>query len=354
VSGFTYITTSTLKFQRLYIPVVYDQLVPDIFTQGSGTYTTNFNGASYLLIANTATLAMSSSSWTMEAWINPSLGQTFSVNQGLFGKRIANIVTGSSYMSYLSAATGVLSFSNFNTNYTTNYRPPAGRWTHVAYAFAVSTSTSNTGTINIYANGKNIYSTATTIVDNTGTFVIGYNNTSTEFFVGQMSNLRVTKGKAVYTGDFTVPAYPLPTVQSTSTNTQELVDNNVVLLTLQSSTFINNSTTPLTLFTSIAPIITWGGPGYVSTSSYKTDIMSNGEMRVPISINQQVFDPTINRHSTVLYNQVTIIINPSVHAYPTTGLWRYLPYTKVAITARVPFIPSGQEVGPGGLSDYWS
>lgn len=354
VTGFTYITTSTSKFQRLYIPVVYDQLVPDIFTQGSGTYTTNFNGASYLLIANTATLAMSSSSWTMEAWINPSINQTFSVNQGLFGKRIANIVTGSSYMSYLSAATGVLSFSNFNTTYTTNYRPPAGQWTHVAYAFSVSTSTSNTGTINIYANGKNIYSTATTIVNNTGTFVIGYNNTSTEFFVGQMSNLRVTKGKAVYTGDFNVPPYPLLTVQSTSTNTQALLDDDVVLLTLQSSTFINNSTTPLTLFTSIAPIITWGGPSYVSTSSYKTDIMSNGEVRVPISINQQVFDPTIERHSTVLYNPVTITINPSVHAYPTTGLWRYLPYTKVSTIAIVPFVPSGQEVGPGGLSDYWS
>jgi hypothetical protein len=55
-----------------------------------------------------------------------------------------------------------------------------------------------------------------------------------------------------------------------------------------------------------------------------------------------------------LYNPVTITINPSVHAYPTTGLWRYLPYTKVSTIAIVPFVPSGQEVGPGGLSDYWS
>ena len=71
-------------------------------------------------------------------------------------------------------------------------------------------------------------------------------NRSTANFAGYISNLRIVKGTAVYTGNFTVPTNILRTVQSASTNIVALTGTETSLLTLQNATIVDNSTNAFT------------------------------------------------------------------------------------------------------------
>jgi hypothetical protein len=56
---------------------------------------------------------------------------------------------------------------------------------------------------------------------------------STHGMTGFISNLRICKGVAVYTGNFTVPSAPLQSTQSAGTNISAITGNQCTLLTLQ-------------------------------------------------------------------------------------------------------------------------
>ena len=73
------------------------------------------------------------------------------------------------------------------------------------------------------------------------------NWTPNYYFPGYISNFRAVKGTAVYTGNFTVPTNILRTIQSSGTNITALTGTETVLLTCQSSTFIDNSTNNFTI-----------------------------------------------------------------------------------------------------------
>jgi alpha-tubulin suppressor-like RCC1 family protein/two-component sensor histidine kinase len=76
---------------------------------------------------------------------------------------------------------------------------------------------------------------------------IGKDNAGSTFVTGFMSNLRVVKGVGVYTGNFTTPTSPLTSTQSSGTNIAAIADTSTSLLTCQSATIIDNSSTPLTI-----------------------------------------------------------------------------------------------------------
>ena len=104
---------------------------------------------------------------------------------------------------------------------------PANTWVHIAV------TGDGANNIFLWQNGVQI-----------GTVNTAYNITSTNFqigrslfndFSGYISNLRVVKGAAIYTGNFTPPAVPLAAISGTS------------LLTCQSSTFIDNSPNNFTI-----------------------------------------------------------------------------------------------------------
>ena len=82
---------------------------------------------------------------------------------------------------------------------------------------------------------------------------IGYiANVNPAYFSGSISNVRITKGVGVYTGNFTVPLSPLPATQSSGTNINAITTGQTVLLTCQSSSIIDNSA-------SLLPITNWNG-----------------------------------------------------------------------------------------------
>ena len=110
-------------------------------------------------------------------------------------------------------------------------------WNHVAFVC-------DAGTISIYVNGTSqSLSGTTTITTPSGTnsaLVVGADRGY--YITGNISNLRVVKNVAVYTGNFTVPTSPLASTQSAGTNIAAITGTQTALLTCQSSTAIDNST----------------------------------------------------------------------------------------------------------------
>lgn len=111
-------------------------------------------------------------------------------------------------------------------------------WLHFA-------ATRSGTTVSTYLNGAVTSSTTqtTAIVDVGAFFTIAnqYDGPSNGF-IGYISNVRVVKGLAVYTGAFTPPTAPLSTTQPAGTNISAITTPGLVtLLTCQSNRFIDNS-----------------------------------------------------------------------------------------------------------------
>jgi hypothetical protein len=105
-------------------------------------------------------------------------------------------------------------------------------WNHISVCRA-------SGSTRIYLNGTQVnttYSDSTNYTCTTGFVFIGMNGADTsQAMSGNLSNLRLVKGTALYTSDFSVPTAALTAV----TNTQ--------LLTCQSNRFLDNSSNNSTL-----------------------------------------------------------------------------------------------------------
>ena len=149
------------------------------------------------------------------------------------------------------------------------------QWYHVALV-------RNSGVIRLYLNGvdEGNTSSSATITLNGGTtprFRIGQYWGGT--INGYISNLRVVKGTALYTGAFTPSTSPLTTTSQGATATE------VELLTCQSSRFVDNSTNAFVMtpsgdssvqaFSPFAPTSeysasTVGGSGYFDGNDYLT------------------------------------------------------------------------------------
>jgi len=105
------------------------------------------------------------------------------------------------------------------------WTPTVGVWYHIVYC--------RSGTsLRVFVNGTQIGSTATNSIsyNSATTFIVGGSTTGERLFLGYLSNMRLIKGTALYTSNFTPPTAPLTAVSGTS------------LLTCQSNRFIDNST----------------------------------------------------------------------------------------------------------------
>jgi hypothetical protein len=203
-------------------------------TQGSfspyGSLWSNyFNGSSYLTTTMTSQ-TFGTGDFTVEFWINPS-------SVGL-----SDIIDTRSAGDSVNAYSVQFDGTNLNWSNNGNYLSvpvsyfPIGSWTHVAYTRA-------SGTMKVFVNGTQYGSSITLTNDYTNTrFDIGI-AVRVYYYTGYISNLRVVKGSAVYTSNFTPSTTPLTAV----TNTQ--------LLTCQSNRFIDNSTNGFAVTPSGTPSI---------------------------------------------------------------------------------------------------
>ena len=225
--------------------------------QTNTTYAGGFNGSSqYLNIASNAAFNMGSGDFTVEAWVyfTASGRQTIITQTSSAG---SNVDT--SFFFERNAS----NYLNFGINSgATNYAAtgtttiPNNIWVHVA-------GVRYGNNIYAYLNGVLQATTSVTGVSvNSSTYAVqisGYGGTTTNLVSGNISNVRIVKGTAVYTGAFTPPTQALTAITGTS------------LLTLQSATVVDNSTNAFTI-TNTGTVATasatpFGGPNICADSS---------------------------------------------------------------------------------------
>lgn len=228
-------------------------------TQSSGTniaaitqtsYSNYFDGTGdYLSLASTSTLALGTGDFTIEFWVYANtVSPTYQV---LYDQRTANsgiyptIYLSSASLRYLVNAADRITGSNIS----------AGVWNHVAVVRL-------SGSTKMFLNGVQTGSTYTDSNDYLAQpLKIGADYTPANYLNGYISNLRVTKGQALYTTTFTPSTTPL------TTTSQGATAANVSLLTCQSTIFSDNSTNspnPITVYGNTA--ISGSNPFSGSTS----------------------------------------------------------------------------------------
>lgn len=185
-----------------------------------------FDGSGDYLTANNAALNFGTGDFTMETWVyaislanNPFLMQKSTGNGSSTGW-FFEIGPGGAFIGPGTSSGNFATFSSAAIS--------ANNWFHIAF-------TRVGATLQCFVNGTSIGTATASVyasnVDNGALFGIGswfvVNNTYD--LAGYLSNLRVVKGAAVYTSNFTPSTTPLTAISGTS------------LLTCQSNRFIDSS-----------------------------------------------------------------------------------------------------------------
>jgi hypothetical protein len=203
---------------------------------GNGYYGNSFDGSSGTIsIPNATPLILNigtAPTFTIEFWAycTSSSGGNVIDKGSQPGSTVPNyrvsLTPGSGGVNLLWGDGGGSNYSSYSVSGITILQ---NTWYHIA---VVSLSSS----LNIYVNGVS-YATGTlsSYGDNGKPVFIGSRYNSDQYFPGYVSNLRIVKGTAVYTTNFTPPTSPLTATSGTS------------LLTCQSSSFIDNSSYNYTL-----------------------------------------------------------------------------------------------------------
>ena len=201
-------------------------------TPYAGSYYSNYfdgTGDYFNISGAPASLNLGSGSFTAEFWINPtSISADHTIlslcDTGSLGYAAVRIdLTSPNSVRWLMGDGGSWPVNQIVGTVV------IGAWTHLAIC--------RSGTsVYFFINGIQVGTTTTnsTTLASGGTTHIGLNSYGFHY-AGYISNLRVLKGTALYTANFTPSITPLTAVANTS------------LLTCQSKSFVDNSASPLTL-----------------------------------------------------------------------------------------------------------
>lgn len=189
---------------------------------GGGAYSNFFDGSGdYLTATNSSAFYLSTGNFTVEAWLYKSASGT-----GIIVGQTQN--SGAPYNGWLMYVTSgnLIRFEGSNgVSIQSTGTFPLNQWVHVAAVRVGSTTT-------LYMDGSAVGTGSVSITDFSGVLTIGQYTTPVggSEWNGYISNLRIVKGTAVYTSNFTPPTQPLQNITNTS------------LLTCQSNRFIDNGT----------------------------------------------------------------------------------------------------------------
>ena len=162
-----------------------------------------FNGTTdYLTAPTSPQFAFSTGNWTIEGWVYPN---SVTVLQSLIDTR----ATATSTTGVLVSITA-LGFISVTVNnailFTSSTAMTISAWTHVAVV-------QNGTTITLYLNGtKPTTGSGTSSTSLTDQYLrLGASaGTAANFYNGYLDDLRITKGVARYTADFTPPTQAFP------------------------------------------------------------------------------------------------------------------------------------------------
>ena len=233
-------------------------------TQGSfSPYGSNwsnfFSGTSgqYLNTVANAVFSFGTGNFTVEGWVFPTGTNTGAPmpiveirssptnTTGFAFMREANALTLNVYQNgYKGASTGSLTFN---------------AWNHVALV-----RSGNTWTYWINGVSSGSFTNSTNLTDGATTGPkIGGSSTAGEVWIGYLSNVRITKGGALYTSTFTPSTTPLTTTVSAGT---------VSLLTCADNRFIDDSTNAFAITVNGSPSVQRFNPFGTSTA-YSTSVI---------------------------------------------------------------------------------
>lgn len=208
-------------------------------------------GDTRIQLANTANLDLGSGDFCFEFWFNGS--KAYSTYSAAYA-HIAGKGSGNGGGTYaLAAYNSKLYFSGITLTGTTTLQ--VGVWYHAAI-------TRSGTTVRLFLNGvQEATTTSSTNLTSTANFGIGDRQSgdpSAQYpFTGYVSNLRIVKGSAVYTSDFTPSTTPLTAISGTT------------LLACNESKYITNSsyTWTVTGTTSVQRFNPFGTPSAYSTTT---------------------------------------------------------------------------------------
>jgi hypothetical protein len=213
----------------------------------AGSYYSNyFNGTGdYLTLPASAGFGFGTGDFTVEMWIYPTSNK---VTQFLFDTRDSGASTGTRYVLALNNTTSmypIVSVGN-TTILTSSQVVSIGSWYHIAVSKA-------SGTVKLFINGVQVGSATSNIdVGASSGPAIGTTGdargTYDGYFAGYISNVRVVKNQALYTGTFTPSTTPLTAITNTT------------LLTCQSNRVIDNSSNALTITRAGSPVVKLNNP----------------------------------------------------------------------------------------------
>lgn len=196
----------------------------------SNSHSVFFDGTGdYLNTSNNAAFTFGTGDLTLECWIYQTATST-STYRVIFGDNVYGSTGGYTLYSYNNA----LNLWKGSGGGGAEVIAPAGTiplnaWTHVAWTRSGSSN-------RLFINGTQVGATTTDSTNYTSTAsFIGANQIGQLPFAGYISNVRILKGTAQYTSNFTPSTAPLTAVSNTS------------LLTCQSATLIDNSTNAFTI-----------------------------------------------------------------------------------------------------------
>lgn len=167
---------------------------------GSSAY---FDGTGDYLYTTDASLAFGTGDFTVEAWVNPANVTNAGVWQ-LSTTSGGFATTNRGCVMAFNSGGGGLTVSYGATDSFVTVTIPTNTWTHLAMSrFGTS--------LKVFVNGE-VKATFTDTTNYTSAYLVigGYYSTS-YFFTGYIDDLRITKGVARYTANFTPPSLPNPT-----------------------------------------------------------------------------------------------------------------------------------------------
>jgi hypothetical protein len=229
----------------------------------AGYYSNQFNGSGdYLTIPHNTQLNLSSGDFTIEAWVYWSGANASAEIVNKDG------VSGSSYPSYaIAIASNKITFVVGSGNGTSSIQTitpasttfPINTWTHVA---GVRSGT----TLTVYQNGVNVASATqtSTVTDGGKVVCIGFQTgqAASSYWGGSISNVRIVKGTAVYTANFTPSTTPLTAISGTT------------LLTCQSNQFRDAGPNNFAITTAGTPSIQQFNPFGVPATATTNNLYS--------------------------------------------------------------------------------
>jgi len=291
---------------------------------------------------------LGASDFTCEAWIFmnslPVAGDSWTAN---YNNQFVVMECGSPStadgFSCLIGNTKIFVQSNEVQYGTVNHGMVINTWYHVAWV-------RYNNTMYFYINGTQVGSVAFTVNVGTGTNTyIGSETGQGAYFDGYISNIRVIKNQALYTGAFTPATATLTstTVGTSGANVAASITGTVSLLMLQNNRFLDNSINNFTISVTTGAPKSFPFSAFAPSKYFTLDNNSGVSAYFSGTAGDYLVLPNYGTGSSLSYDA---IINWYQPRYYSIECW--INPTGYAVTAQSPLLIGNMD--PVAGTNYWS